>query len=162
MKTAKPTKSLDKIDRNILNTLQNNGRISFTDLGQEVGLSTSPCLERVKKLEQEGYIRGYQAILNPALLGADLLVYVEVALNYTTPDIFKEFREHIGRFDQIQECHLVSGDFDYLLKIRIDDMSHYRKLLEDILHQLPGVRDTKSYIVMEEIKESAKINLSLR
>lgn len=159
MKKIALHKTLDSFDRKILKALQKDGRMSFTELGQTIGLSTSPCLERVKKLEAEGYIKGYQAILNPSLLDCDLLVYVEVSLNYTSPDIFKEFKHSVARFEQIQECHLVSGDFDYLLKVRMANMTHYRNLLEEILHQLPGIRDTKSYIVMEEIKESYCLNI---
>jgi Lrp/AsnC family leucine-responsive transcriptional regulator len=151
---------LDRIDRRILQTLQRNGRISYVELGETVGLSTSPCLERVKRLEREGYILGYRAVLEPRLLNAGLLVYVEISLNYNTPDIFDAFKRAIVNIPQILECHLVSGDFDYLIKVRIADMATYRELLGEILHKLPGVRDTKSYVVMEELKETSALEVN--
>ena len=152
-------RKLDRIDRRILSTLQQNGRISYVDLGEQVGLSTSPCLERVKRLERKGYIKGYSAILDPHLLDASLLIYVEISLDYNSPDIFEQFRRAILTLPQVLECHLVSGDFDYLIKIRISNMAAYRELLGDILHTLPGVRDTKSYVVMEELKESLALEI---
>jgi Lrp/AsnC family leucine-responsive transcriptional regulator len=150
---------LDRIDRRILQRLQEEGRISYVELGKAVGLSTSPCLERVKRLEQDGFIKGYRAILNPQRLNASLLIYVEVSLDYNSSDIFDQFRNAVLKIPQIQECHLVSGDFDYLIKIRISDMTAYRALLGEIMQGLPGVRDTKSYVVMEELKESLTIDL---
>lgn len=158
--TRKPQpRALDRIDRHILSCLQNDGRLSYVELGKAVGLSTSPCLERVRRLEQEGYIKGYRAILNPQLLQASLLIYIEVSLDYDSPEIFSQFKTAVLGLSQVQECHLVSGDFDYLIKIRISDMASYRELLGDILQKLPGVRDTKSYVVMEELKESLAIDL---
>jgi len=158
-KSDENPRKLDRIDLRILQTLQKDGRISYVDLGETVGLSTSPCLERVRKLEREGFIQGYQARLHPHLLNAALLVYVEISLDYNTPDIFDQFRAAVLTVPQVQECHLVSGDFDYLLKIRIADMRTYRELLGDILQDLPGVRDTKSYVVMEELKETLDIQI---
>ena len=148
---------LDRIDRNILRILQEHGRISYVDLANLVGLSTSPCLERVRRLEKDGFIKGYSAILEPAYLHAGLLVFVEISLDYTSPDIFAQFREAAQRIPQVQECHLVSGSFDYLLKVRIPDMAAYRELLGEIVQTLPGVRDSKSCVVMEEIKESLQL-----
>ncbi|MCP4996704.1 MAG: AsnC family transcriptional regulator [Gammaproteobacteria bacterium] len=155
----KQKRPLDRMDRRILRKLQRDGRISYVDLGAAVGLSTSPCMERVKRLERDGYIQHYSAILSPQLIGAGLLVYVEISLDYNSPDIFSQFKTAALNLPQLQECHLVSGDFDYLLKIRITDMAAYRALLGEILQKLPGVRDTKSYVVMEELKESAEINI---
>lgn len=148
---------LDRIDRAILRALQENGRISYVDLASGVGLSPSPCLERVRRLEREGYIRGYSAVLDPHRLGAGLLVFVEISLDYTSPDIFAEFRRAVLRIPQVQECHLVSGGFDYLVKVRIPDMAAYRALLGEIVQTLPGVRDSRSLVVMEELKESLAI-----
>lgn len=153
-------RELDRIDRRILQTLQTDGRISYVELGNRVGLSTSPCLERVKRLEREGYIKRYAAILDPHLLDAGLLVYVEISLDYKSKDIFEQFRAAALKLKMVQECHLISGDFDYLLKIRITDMAAYRNLLGDILQQLPGVRDTKSYVVMEELKEGLDLEIA--
>ena len=122
-------KDLDRIDRNILNELQLDGRISNVELSKRVGLSPTPCLERVKRLEKQGFISGYTALVNPHFLGASLLVFVEITLNRDTPDIFDRFNRAVQLLDDIQECHLVSGDFDYLLKTRVSDMSAYRRLL---------------------------------
>ena len=150
-------RALDRIDRRILRQLQRDGRTSYVDLAERVGLSTSPCLERVRRLEREGFIKGYTALLDPQRLDAALLVFVEISLHYTSAEIFEEFREAVLAWPQILECHLVSGDFDYLLKVRIADIASYRRLLGEIMHALPGVRDSRSIVVMEEVKESAVI-----
>ncbi|WP_136679096.1 leucine-responsive transcriptional regulator Lrp [Neptunomonas sp. XY-337] len=150
-------RKLDRIDRNILTTLQKDGRISYTDLADRVGLSTTPCIERVKRLEKDGYIQGYYARLNPEVLGYNMLVFVEISLSYQSPDAFETFNEAVKQLPYIMECHLVSGDSDYLLKARIKDMSEYRALLGDMLLTLPGVKNSKSYIVMEEVKETSSI-----
>ena len=112
-------RELDKIDRNILRVLQEEGRISFTELGERVGLSTTPCTERVRRLERDGVITGYYARLDPQYLKANLLVFVEISLAYKSGDIFEEFRRAALRLPNVLECHLVSGDFDYLIKARI-------------------------------------------
>ena len=145
---------LDSIDRRILDLLQQNGRLTMTELGEQVGLSTSPCSQRVKRLEAQGVITGYHARVNPAALGRSLLVFVEISLDYKSGDTFEDFRRAVLKLPHVLECHLVSGDFDYLVKARINEMASYRKLLGDILLKLPHVRESKSYIVMEEVKES--------
>ena len=147
-------RELDRIDRHILRELQAEGRLAFTELGERVGLSTTPCTERVRRLEREGVIMGYSARLNPEHLNASLLVFVEINLSYKSGDIFEESRRAVLKLPHVLECHLVSGDFDYLIKARINEMASYRKLLGDILLKLPHVRESKSYIVMEEVKES--------
>ncbi|MBL4835192.1 MAG: Lrp/AsnC ligand binding domain-containing protein [Pseudomonas sp.] len=158
MKTRRASsRELDRIDRQILRLLQAEGRMSYVELGERVGLSTTPCMERVKRLEREKFILGYGARLNPQKLEASLLVFVEISLSSKSADIFDEFRRAATKLPQVLECHLVSGDFDYLIKARISEMASYRKLLGDILLKLPGVRESKSYIVMEEIKESLAI-----
>ncbi|MGI0118660.1 leucine-responsive transcriptional regulator Lrp [Zooshikella sp. RANM57] len=148
------TRQIDRIDRKILKILQQDGRISYVDLAEQVGLSTTPCMERVKRLEREGFIQGYAAKVNPQLLQAGLLVFVEISLYSKSADIFDEFRRAVVKLPHVLECHLVSGDYDYLIKARISEMASYRKLLGDILLKLPGVRESKSYIVMEEVKET--------
>jgi Lrp/AsnC family leucine-responsive transcriptional regulator len=153
-KLSKPgQRKLDRIDRNILNVLQKEGRISYTDLADRVGLSTTPCMERVKRLERDRLITGYHAQVNPELLGYDLLVFVEISLSYQSADAFERFSKAIADLPYILECHLVSGDADYLLKARLQDMTQYRALLGDMLLKLPGVKNSKSYIVMESVKE---------
>ncbi|MEM0514521.1 leucine-responsive transcriptional regulator Lrp [Pseudoalteromonas sp. YIC-827] len=143
---------LDRIDRKILVELQRDGRISNVELAKRIGLSATPCLERVKKLEREGYIRGYKAVVDPAKLGQGLLVYVEVTITKTSPDVFDEFNQAVKKHDEIVECHLVSGNFDFLLKTRVTDMSEYRQVLGDILLKLPNISESRTYVVMEEVK----------
>ncbi|KRG72016.1 winged helix-turn-helix transcriptional regulator [Pseudoxanthomonas dokdonensis] len=153
-------RELDKIDRNILRVLQQEGRISFTELGERVGLSTTPCTERVRRLERDGVITGYYARLNPQHVKATMLVFVEISLTYKSGDIFEEFRRAALRLPNVLECHLVSGDFDYLIKARISEMASYRKLLGSTLLTLPNVRESKSYIVMEEVKETLALPIA--
>ncbi|MHA2875515.1 leucine-responsive transcriptional regulator Lrp [Vibrio campbellii] len=158
----KPSKELDRIDRNILNELQKDGHISNVELSKRVGLSPTPCLERVRRLERQGYITGYTALLNPQFLDASLLVFVEITLNRGAPDVFEQFNAAVQKLDDIQECHLVSGDFDYLLKTRVSDMGAYRRLLGDTLLRLPGVNDTRTYVVMEEVKQTNQLVIKTR
>ncbi len=148
------SRALDRIDRKILRLLQEEGRISFTELGERVGLSTTPCTERVRRLEREKIITGYHARLDPQRVNASLLVFVEISLAYKSGDIFEEFRRAALRLPNVLECHLVSGQFDYLIKARISEMASYRKLLGSTLLTLPHVRESRSYIVMEEVKET--------
>ena len=150
----KGRRDLDRTDRQILRILQQEGRISFTELGERVNLSTTPCTERVRRLEREGVIQGYHARLDPMQLKAGLLVFVQIGLSYKSGDIFEEFRRAALKLPNVLECHLVSGDFDYLVKARISEMASYRKLLGSTLLTLPHVRESKSYIVMEEVKET--------
>ena len=154
---ARPNKDLDRIDRRILDELQKDGRISNVELSKRVGLSPTPCLERVRRLERQGYILGYTALLNPQYLDASLLVFVEITLRRGSPDVFEEFNSVVQELEEIQECHLVSGDFDYLLKTRVPDMSAYRQLLGETLLRLPGVSDMRTYVVMEEVKQSSQL-----
>ena len=147
-------KSLDRIDLRILRLLQADGRMSNTALAKEVGLSATPCSERVKRLERLGVIEGYSARLNPAMLDFGLLVFVEISLLRTSPDVFAEFRDAVLKLPQVLECHLVSGNFDYLIKARVADMAAYRQLLGETILMLPGVSDSRTYVVMEEVKES--------
>jgi Lrp/AsnC family leucine-responsive transcriptional regulator len=148
------SKGIDRIDKNILVELQKNGRLSNVELSKRVGLSPTPCLERVKRLEKEQYISGYKAILNPLKLDAALLVFVEITLTKTSPDVFDDFAKAVDDLDVIQECHLVSGNFDFLLKTRVKDMLAYRELLGDTLLRLPAVSESRTYVVMDEIKST--------
>ena len=147
-------RKLDRTDRIILKFLQQDGRISNVALAKKVNLSNTPCLERVRRLERHGYIRGYTALLEPNLVDAGLLVFVEIDLLRTSPDAFRDFRREAIKLRELLECHLVSGNFDYLLKARVKDMQEYRSLLGEKILALPGVSDSRSYVVMEEVKES--------
>ena len=159
---AKTPKDLDRIDRKILIELQKDGRLSNVELAKRIGLSASPCLERVKRLESQGYIAGYRAMVDPQKLGAAMLVFVEITLTKTSVDIFAEFSAAVQLHDDIQECHLVSGNFDFLLKARVADMSSYRRLLGDTLLRLPGVSESRTYVVMEEVKATTQVHIQLK
>ena len=151
------SKKLSKIDRNILRILQRDGRISYTDLSREVGLSVTPCIERVKRLERSGYIQGYTAKLNPELLNAGLVVFVQIRLNHTSQENFEEFHRSVMDLEDVQSCYLVSGNYDYLLKARVADMAAYRELLGSRILKLPAVQESTSYVVMEELKETMQL-----
>ncbi len=156
---SKHVKPLDRTDRHILESLQSDGRLSNVALAKKVNLTTTPCLERVRRLERDGYIKGYTAQLNPELVDAGLLVFVEINLIRNSPGAFREFRRQAKQLPELLECHLVSGNFDYLLKARVKDMHEYRTLLGEKILALPGVSDSRSYMVMEEIKESMSLPL---
>lgn len=155
MPIAQPnsSRSLDRIDRKILHELQQDGRLPNVELARRVGLSPTPCLERVRKLEQDGFILGYFARVDPNKVGAALLVFVEITLSKTSPEDFDEFSKAVQKADEILECHLVSGSFDFLLKTRVANMAAYRELLGETLLRLPSVRESRTYVVMEEVKQ---------
>lgn len=149
--------TIDRIDRKILRILQEDGRVSNVSLAQRVGLSPTACNERVRKLEREGVIDSYHARINPAKLGANLMVFVEITLTRTSPDAFAEFSEAVRGTPEILECHLVAGDFDFLIKARVPDMPAYRKLLGETILTMPGVNESRTYVVMEEVKDDNKV-----
>lgn len=150
---------LSKIDRNILTTLQADGRISYADLARKVGLTTTPFTERVKRLERDGYIKGYSAQLNPDQLGAGLIVFVQIRLVRTSKAGFDEFKKAVIKLLEVQECYLVSGTFDYLIKARVANIAAYREFLGDTLLTLPSVQESTSIAVMEAVKETLAISL---
>lgn len=148
---------LDQIDRHILNILQMDGRISNIELSERIGLAATSTSDRVKRLQKQGYITGFGARLDPQLLGFGLLVFVEVMLDKTTPDIFDRFSEAVAQAPEVLECHMVAGGFDYLLKTRVPDMTTYRRFLGDILLSFPGVKETRTYAVMQEVKNDGPL-----
>ncbi|SAI74635.1 leucine-responsive regulatory protein [Bordetella ansorpii] len=147
-------RELDRVDLRILDVLQREGRISIAELAQRISLSATPCSERVKRLEREGVITGYHARVNPAALGKNLLVFLEIKLSAKSGDVFDKVRKELLYVPEVMECHLVSGDFDYLVKARLSEMNEYRRLLGEILKRLPASAESRSYVVMEEIKET--------
>lgn len=147
-------RGLDRIDLKILDVLQREGRISMTELAGRVGLSATPCSERVRRLEREGVITGYHARVDPRALGKPLLVFVEIKLSMKSADVFDRVKKELLFVPEVMECHLVSGDFDYLIKARIGEMGEYRQLLGQILLKLPAAIESRSYVVMEEVKET--------
>ena len=154
------TVALDRIDLRILACLQADGRISNLKLAESVALSPTAVLARVQRLTKEGYILGYEARLNPLKLGRGMMVFVEVLLDKTTPNIFEAFKAAVQVRDEIMECHMVAGGFDYLLKTRMADMKAYRDFAGTVLWQLPGVRETRTYAVMEEVKSTTQLPLA--
>ena len=150
---------LDRIDLRILDLLQRDGRISNLKLAESVALSPTAVLARVQRLTREGYILGYEARLDPLKLGAGMLVFVEILLDRTTPHVFDQFKAAVQARPEIMECHMVAGGFDYLLKTRVADMNAYRDFAGAVLWQLPGVRETRTYAVMEEVKNSTLLHI---
>jgi Lrp/AsnC family leucine-responsive transcriptional regulator len=150
---------IDRIDRKILSILQEDGRIANLKLAEAVALSPTAVLARVQRLTRDGFILGYEARLNPLKLGAGMLVFVEVLLDRTTPNVFDQFKAAVQVHPEIMECHMVAGGFDYLLKTRSADMNAYRVFAGNVLWQLPGVRETRTYAVMEEVKHSNHLHL---
>lgn len=150
---------LDKIDLKILRVLQQDGRISNLKLAETIGLSATAVLARTQRLHRDGLILGYEARLSPDKLGQAMAVFVEVLLDRTTPNVFESFRAAVQVHEEIMECHLVAGGFDYLMKLRVRDMAAYREFAGRVLWPLPGVRETRTYAVMEVVKESSRLPL---
>ena len=146
-----PDNALSRIDLNILKNLKQDGRVSSVELARRVGLTTTPCKERVKRLERDGFILGYHAQLNPEKLGKGLVVFVQITLQRTAGNAFKDFTDAIRAIPEVEECHLTAGNFDYLIKARVRDMHDYRTFLGGSLMQLPGVQESTSYPVMEAV-----------
>lgn len=158
MNQSVKAKALDRIDISILDTLQKEGRIANVDLAKKVNLSASPCIDRVKRLEKEGFIEGYGARLNSSKLGYGTAAFIQVTLDRTTSDVFDKFREAVVMIPQVAECHMVAGGFDYLLKLRLPNMEAYRGILAQIV-DLPGVAQTHTYVVIEQVKNDRGLPL---
>lgn len=150
---------LDRIDKLLLRALQADGRIANVDLGEKVHLSPAACLERVRALTESGFIRGFHASLDPVAIEAGLLVFVQVVLERTTPEVFNVFKAAVQVRPEILECHMVAGGFDYLMKARVRDMRAYREFVAQAVWSLPGVRETHTYVVMEEVKETFELQV---
>lgn len=148
---------LDDTDRRLLRALQSDGRISNLDLAKKCNLSTSACSDRVRRLRELEVITGYSALVDPAKIGRALLIFVEVHLDRTTSDIFDSFAAAARKMPEVLECHMVAGGFDYLIKARVNDMTAYRSFLGDVLVKMPGVRETRTYAVLEEIKSTTQL-----
>jgi Lrp/AsnC family leucine-responsive transcriptional regulator len=145
---------MDDTDRRLLRLLQRDGRMTNVDLARQAHLSQAATFERVRRLQRDGVIEGFTAVLNPAKLDRGLLVFVELVLDRTNGAVFTQFAEAVRRAPEILECHMVAGGFDYLIKARVKDMAAYRAFLGETLSALPGVRQTHTYAVMEEVKMS--------
>ncbi|WP_439141144.1 Lrp/AsnC family transcriptional regulator [Planktotalea sp.] len=146
---------LDSFDRKILGVVAAEGRISVTDLAGRIGLSKSPTQTRLKRLEEQGIIKGYRAMLDPIQLGREHVAFVEIRLSDTREKALNAFNTAIRAIPEIEQAHLIAGNFDYLLKVRVQDMSSYRQVLAEKLSTLPYVASTSTYVAMQAIKEES-------
>ncbi|THH37367.1 winged helix-turn-helix transcriptional regulator [Aliishimia ponticola] len=150
----KAQSELDRFDSAILRALAQDGRMTVTDLAQRIGLSKSPAQARLRRLEAEGYILGYRAMLNPIRLGLDHVAFVEVRLSDTREPALQAFNAAVRKIPEIEQAHMIAGNFDYLLKVRTADMSSYRRVLGEVISALPYVSATSSFVAMEAVKEA--------
>jgi Lrp/AsnC family leucine-responsive transcriptional regulator len=159
MSSNPPERELDRVDRQLLSLLQADGRLTVAELARNVNLTLTPCIERVRRLERDGYIDGYYAHLNPKRLGQRMLAFTEVTLDHATQDVFQRFKEAVQLVEEIVECHMVAGGFDYLIKTRVQDMDEYRRVLGDKIVNVRGVRHTQTYFVLEEVKSTHAVRV---
>lgn len=157
---AEKFSDLDRFDRKIIDVLAIEGRISVTELARRIGLSKSPTQARLKRLEDNGVIRGYRALYDPIRLGRDHVAFVEVRLSDTRESALAAFGAAVMRVPEIEQCHLIAGTFDYLLKVRTSGMTGYRAVLADKISTLPHVSNTSTYVAMQAIKEEGLAPLS--
>ena len=152
-------RNLDRTDRKILQLLQQNGRLTNVELARQVALSPTPCLERVRRLEREGYITGYVALADAGKLNASTLAFIQVSLTNTSTENLRDFNARMRALPEVEACHMVAGGFDYLLKIRCRDMQDYQHFLGEQLATIPLVAQTHTYVVIEEVKNETAITL---
>lgn len=144
---------LDSIDRKILATLVQDGRITVTDLAVRVGISKTPCQQRLRKLIEKGVIRGFHAAVDPTAIGLDHVAFTEVKLSDTREKALNEFNAAVRSIPEIEECHMIASSFDYLLKVRTADIRRYRIVLAERISSLPHVASTSTFVTMETVKE---------
>lgn len=152
--------SIDQFDRKILDILATEGRISVTALATRIGLSKSPTQARLKRLEDHGIIRGYRALFDPIQLGRDHVAFVEVRLSDTRETALAQFTSAVLTVPEIEQCHLIAGSFDYLLKVRTDGMTGYRAILAESISTLPHVANTSTYVAMQAVKEEGLVPIA--
>ncbi|MDC0661478.1 Lrp/AsnC ligand binding domain-containing protein [Marinobacter sp. SS21] len=144
---------LDRIDHSILRELQKNGRITVTELASRVGLSKTPCQVRMRRLEEQGYITGYTALVNQTKLGLSHIAFAQVTLSDTSSKALAAFNHAISQISAVEQCHMIAGNFDYLLKVRTRNMAEYRQVLGEQINALPHVLQTSTFVVMENVKD---------
>lgn len=144
---------LDQFDRKIIDALLEDGRLSITDLSEKVGLSKTPCQVRLKRLMAEGYITGFKASLDPRKFGLDHIAFAEVKLSDTREAALSEFNAAVKKIREVEECHMIAGSFDYLLKVRTADIRRYRLVLGEKISSLPHVSSTSTFVVMQSVKD---------
>ncbi|QDY68891.1 Lrp/AsnC family transcriptional regulator [Qingshengfaniella alkalisoli] len=149
-----PSPELDRIDNAILAVLAVEARISMTELAQRVGLSKTPVIARMKRLEREGYITSYRAQLSAKRLGLDHVAFIEMRLSDTREAALSAFNKAVQKIPEIEECYMIAGGFDYLLKVRTRDIREYRRVLSEGISTLPHVAATSTYVAMEAVKDS--------
>ena len=159
MKESSTPVDLDRIDLKILQLLQKDGRLTNAELALRVDVSPATCHRRTQRLFREGYITGVRALVSPAKLGRGTLVMVGVVLDRSTPESFKAFEQAVGKLSFVLDCHLVAGDFDYFLKIRVGDVADFNGLHGTRLIGLPGVRQTRTFFVMKEVVDNAALDI---
>lgn len=145
---------LDRFDRQIINILSKEGRLSITELAKRIGLSTSPCQVRLKRLQDQGYILGYRAVLDPQKLLLEHVAFTEVKLSDTTERALTAFNNAVLKIPEIEQCHMIAGAFDYLLKVRTTDITAYRQILGETISNLPHVANTSTYVSMQSVKDA--------
>jgi len=150
---------IDKIDKEILNILQNNGRITNSALAEKIKISPPPTLERVKKLEKSGVIKKYVALVEPAKIGKETFTFVEVTLKWHGKNAVSEFIEAVKKVDEIMECHHVTGSADFLIKIACSNIASYEKLVLDKLTDLPNILHLKTMVVLSTFKDETALNI---
>ncbi|OJT97707.1 ArsR family transcriptional regulator [Metarhizobium album] len=155
-KIKQENSEIDTIDRKILDLLVENARISITEISTAVGLSKTPCALRLQRLISDGYIDGFRAILNPKKLGMDHVAFAEVKLSDTKEKALTAFNTAVRKIKEVEECHMIAGRFDYLLKIRTSDIRRYREVLGEKISSLPNVASTSTSVAMESVKESGR------
>lgn len=153
MKKSDITGELDMFDMKIVEALSQDGRISITELSQRVGLSKTPCQVRLKRLMDEGYILGFRAVLDARKFGLDHIAFAEVKLSDTRETALNEFNAAVRKIREVEECHMIAGAFDYLLKVRTSDIRRYRHVLGEKISSLPHVSSTSTFVVMQAVKE---------
>ena len=151
---------LDATDRRILEVLQSDARIANVDLAHQVNLSPSPCLRRVRRLEEEGYVRGYVSLLDPAAIGLPVSVFVQVSLEKQVVGALDEFERQILSHSQVMECYLMTGDSDYLLRVVAPDIAAFQRFLLDHLTRIPGVASIKSSFALKQVSYRTALPLS--
>jgi Lrp/AsnC family leucine-responsive transcriptional regulator len=148
-----PTGQLDRIDRNILMALSRQGRLSMADLADKVGLSKTPVQARVRRLERDGYIRGYAALIDHDRMGEGHVAFVQVKLSDTRSSALDAFNKAVLGVPEVEQCHMIASSFDYLLKVRTRDIAAYRRVLGERISALPHVAQTSTFVAMETVKD---------
>jgi Lrp/AsnC family leucine-responsive transcriptional regulator len=150
--------TLDKADLRILHRLQRNGRMTNAELAKAVNLSQATCYRRTQRLFDEGYIRAVRAEIAPEKVGRSTLVIVGVVLDRSTPESFAAFEAAVAKLPFVLDCHLVAGDFDFFLEIRVRDIADFNRLHGERLIAVPGVRQTRTFFVMKEVVDNAPLD----